>query len=158
MRDRSAPLLLTALTVASVVRCVVELQSRLELRRQTSRQPGRPVRPLIHLAALTEPESPPPPDEEPSRGSDQRPPQDSATPPRRSQRRRREAPDSQPPSLPAAYSHDSRGDNGDSGGDSGGLLRTRPFPVVLLTANRGAALNRTLASLLAVRSLDAPPS
>jgi hypothetical protein len=164
MRDRSAPLLLTALTVASVIRCIVELQSRLELRRQTSRQPGRPVRPLVHLAALSEPERPPPPaDEDPSRGNDQRPPEDSAMLPHRSQRRKRAAPDSQPPPPPAEDSHDSHGGNGDShggnggdsGGDNDGLLRTRPFPVVLLTANRGAVLNRTLASLLAVRSLDA---
>jgi len=123
LRERSAPLLLTALTIASVVRCVVELQSRLELRRQTSRQSGRPVRPLVHLATLSESERPPQlADEEP---------QDSATPPRRAQRQWRET------------------------GDSGGVLRTWPFPVVLLTANRGAALNRTLASLLAVRGLNA---
>ena len=83
--------------------------------------------------------------------------------PHRSQRRKRAAPDSQPPPPPAEDSHDSHGGNGDShggnggdsGGDNDGLLRTRPFPVVLLTANRGAALNRTLASLLAVRGLNA---
>ena len=148
LRDRSAPLLLTALTIASVVRCVVELQSRLELRRQTSRQSGRPVRPLVQLATLSEFERLPQlADEEP---------QDSPTPPRRSQRQWRETQESQPPPLPVADSHGSHGshDSQSSDGDSG-VLRTWPFPVVLLTANRGAALNRTLASLLAVRGLNA---